>query len=90
MPNNDLSNIPYAQWLEQTLQEIVKLPVKGICLNAVLEGGEAYTAYHNVTMANKLTIAGLIQQDAMFDALAANGLIKYDDEEGADGEEEER
>ena len=87
MPNNNFNNIPYAQWLEQTLKDIINLPVTGICLNAVLEGGEAYTAYHNVTMLNKLTIAGLIKQDAMFDAMAANGIIQYE-EEGEDGEEE--
>lgn len=88
MPNKNLSNIPYAQWLEQTLKDIINLPVTGICLNAVLENGEAYSAYHNVSMANKLTIAGLIQQDAMLDALAANGVIEYEEDED-DGTEEE-
>lgn len=86
MSNKNLNNIPYAQWLERTLKDLINLPVTGICLNAVLENGEAYSAYHNVPMASKLTIAGLIQQDAMFDALAANGVIDYEEDE--DGEEE--
>ena len=87
MPNNNLNNIPYAQWLERTLKDMINLPVTGVCLNAVLEGGDIYTAYHNVTMNNKLTIAGIVQQDAMLDTMAANGIIQYD-EENEDGEEE--
>ena len=84
MANNNLNNVPYAQWLEQTLQEIIKLPISGICINAVLKNGEAYTAYHNVNMLDKLTIAGLIQQDAMYDSMAAQGIINYDDDESSE------
>ena len=87
MPNN-LNNIPYAQWLEKTLQELIKLPIKGMCMNAILDNGEAYTAYYNATMLDKITIAGLIQQDAMLDTMAANGFIEYEDEEDeTDGKE---
>ena len=82
--NNNLNDIPYAQWLEQTLQDIIGLPVKGLCLNAVLDGGEVYTAYHNVSMVNKLTIAGIVQQDAMLDTMAANGLIENENDEDTD------
>lgn len=87
--SNNLNNIPYAQWLEKALQELITFPVKGIALHAITTTGEAYTNYYEVSMMDKLTIAGLIQQDAMFDSLAANGLIKYADEEDeTDGEEE--
>ncbi len=79
MPSNNFNNIPYAQWLEKTIQDIIKLPIKGICLSAILEGGAVYTAYHNVVMIDKLAIAGIVQQDAMRDTLAANG--DSDDEE---------
>ena len=39
-------------------------------------------------MIDKLTISGIIQQDAMLDSLAANGFIEYkdDDDEEEDGE----
>lgn len=87
MPNNNLNEIPYAQWLEQTLQDIIKLPVKGMCLNAILENGEIYTTYYNATMHDKVTIAGFIQQDAMIDTLAVNGFIKNEEDE--DGTEED-
>ena len=78
---NDLKALPYAEWLEKALHDLVKMPIEGICLTAILKGGEAYTNYYNVSMMNKLTIAGLVQQDATLDSLAANGLIEYADEE---------
>lgn len=85
----NLNEIPYTQWLEETLQNIVKLPVKGIALNVVLADGSLYTDYYKLSMNNKLTIAGLIQQDAMYDSLRINGLIKdADEEDESDGEEE--
>ena len=94
MNNNptDIFSLPYAQWLEQTLQELVTFPVKGICICATGDKGEVFVNYHKVTMADKLVISGVIQQDAMLDTMAANGIIEYaeDQEEGEhDGEEEE-
>lgn len=91
MPENNLENIPYAAWLEKTLQELIKLPVRAIGITALTDNGEVYSSYYNTTMADKLVVAGIIQQDAMFDSMAANGIVEYvDDEEGEpDGEEKE-
>lgn len=77
---NNLNNIPYAEFLEQTLKELITMPVKGIALNAVLNDGSVYTAYHNVSMNNKLTISGLVQQDATIDFLKVNKYIKTDED----------
>ena len=77
---NNLRNIPYAEFLENTLQELITMPVKGIALNAVLTDGSVYTAYHNVSMNNKLTISGLVQQDATLDFMKVNNYIKTDEE----------
>ena len=88
--NNNLNNLPYAKWLEQALHDIIGLPVKGIALTTVLDGGDAYTNYYNISMADKLVISGLVQQDAMIDSLAASGLIRYaDEEDDSNGEEKE-
>lgn len=85
----NLNEIHYTKWLEETLQNIVTLPVKGIALNVVLSDGSVYTDYYNLSMNNKLTIAGLVQQDAMYDSMRANGLIKnVEEEDEYDGEEE--
>ena len=43
-----------------------------------------------MNIADKVLISGLIQQDAMLDTLAQNGIIGYDEsDEGDDAEEEE-
>jgi hypothetical protein len=53
---------------------------------ATTNTGETYLNYYEISMGDKLTLAGLIQQDAMLDALAANGFIDYaDEEEPSDG-----
>lgn len=79
--NINLKDIPYTQWLEETLRNIIELPVKGIFLHVVLDGDEVYSDSYNLNMTNKLAIAGLIQQEAMYDSLYLNGLIKPADEE---------
>lgn len=89
--NVNLNALPYAEWLEKAMHDLVKMPIEGLCFTAILKSGEAYTNYYNISMMNKLTIAGLIQQDAMLDSMAANGFIEYaDEEEGdSDGQEED-
>ena len=47
MYNNVFKDIPYAQWLENTLQEMVHLPVKGVCLAATTDNGAIYNSYYN-------------------------------------------
>lgn len=87
MPKNNFDNIPYAQWLEKSLKDLLTFSVKGICLAATTEHGDTYINYHNVGMGDKLLISGIINQDAMLDTMAANGIVEYADEEDADGEE---
>ena len=77
----NLEALPYAEWLEGALQELVKFPVKGICMFATTEDGAIYSNYHEVPMMDKLTIAGLIQTDATTESLMANGLIESADDE---------
>lgn len=90
-----MANNPIVDWVMQSMRDISKMPVKGIVLSVVTEDDEAYTNYYRVSMADKLLISALINQDATLDMLAANGFIKYEDdeeeneEEDADGEEEE-
>lgn len=87
--NTNITEMPYATWLEETLRDISTMPIAGIAILGVLEGGETYTAYYNVPMADKLLLSGLINQDATLDMLAAQGVINYADEEPEDAEEDE-
>ena len=87
-PNN-ITDMPYAKWLEQTLRDISELPIRSMAFVGCLEDNDIYTAYYNANMTDKLLLSGIINQDAMYDSLAANGVVEYEDEEDTDGEEEE-
>lgn len=91
--HKNITNMPYAQWLEQTLRDISDLPIKSIALVGVLEDGGVYGNYYECTMSDKILISGIVNQDATLDMLAAQGVINYDDEDEDEeetyGEEEE-
>lgn len=87
----NITSMPYTQWLEQTLRDILDLPIKSIALVGVLEDGGVYGNYYECTMSDKILISGIVNQDATLDMLAAQGVINYDDEDEEEtyGEEEE-
>ena len=68
----DILSKDYASYMEQTLKDMIEMPVEGICIITKLEGGFVYTSYYNSTMMDKLVYAGLVQQDAMLDTLRAS------------------
>ena len=71
----------YAEFMEEALQAMVQLPVEGICIITKLQGGGVFTNYFKSNMMDKITYAGLIQQDATLDMLKANKLVKLETEE---------
>lgn len=85
---NNITDMPYAKWLEQTLRDISNIPVRGMVVSCILEDGNTYTNYWKTSMGDKILLSGLIQQDAMFDSLEANGVIQYDNDDGDDTEED--
>lgn len=85
----DIFSMPYAKWLESVLKDIAKYRVRGLSFNVITDEGEIYTNYYNLSMGDKILVAGILQQDAMFDSLAANGIISYDEEDDEYGEEKE-
>ena len=68
----DIYSKSYASYMEQTLKDMIEMPVEGICIITKLKGGFVYTSYYNSTMMDKLVYAGLVQQDAMLDTLRAS------------------
>jgi hypothetical protein len=71
----------YAKFMEEALQAMVELPVEGICIITKLQGGAVFTNYFKSNMMDKISYAGLIQQDATLDMLKANKLVKPETEE---------
>ena len=88
--SNDITEKPYAKWLEEILSDICAAPIRALAVIGVTDDGDIYNGYFNASAADKILMSGLIQQDAMIDTLEAAGLINATngDEEENDGEEE--
>ena len=71
----------YAEFMEEALQTMVQLTVEGICIITKLQGGGVFTNYFKSNMMDKISYAGIIQQDATLDMLKANKLVKPENEE---------
>lgn len=89
MSTADITKQPYSEWLEKALQDIIKLNPDDICIACIPKGGgSCYVNVFSGYILNKLIFAGMIQQDAIFDTLEANGYINETNEETENGEEE--
>ena len=85
-----MSEKPIVEWLREVLRDISQFDARGISVASINKDGDSYVSYYKMNMADKVLISGLIQQDAMLDTLAQNGVISYDDsDEDNDGDEEE-
>ena len=85
-----MSEKPIVEWLREVLRDISQFDARGIAVASINKDGDSYVNYYKMNMADKVLISGLIQQDAMLDTLAQNGIIGYDEsDEGDDAEEEE-
>lgn len=81
---NNLTELPYAKWLESTLQKLVSKPVESICIMYKLKNGDVHLADFKCSTADKIVFAGFLQHDAMMDSLIANGYVQEDDTEDED------
>ena len=71
----------YDEFMEEALHAMVQLPVEGICIIKKFQYGGVFNNYFKSNMMDKITYAGLIQQDATLDTLKANKLVKPENEE---------
>lgn len=72
---DDIYSKNYAAFMEETLKGMMELPVEGICVVTKLKGGAVFANFFNSNMIDKITYAGVIQQDAMLDMLKANNYV---------------
>lgn len=79
--HKNITDMPFASWLEQCLHDISEFPTRSIALAVTSNSGDTYVNYYNTTMADKILISGLINQDATLDMMAANGFIDYVEDE---------
>ena len=90
---SDLKKLPYAEWLEQSLRNIIGLPIQSICLLTKTESGEVGTGYYECSSLDKLLFASYLNHDAVTDTvngvLVESGLMDDDDEEDCEEDEED-
>lgn len=79
MPEKNLSELAYTEWLENTLQCLINFPVKGILLCAITDKGELYKDSYNLQIADKDRIIGLLQRENTLSFLQQNHLINPQD-----------
>lgn len=60
----DINEVPYAEWLEKSLQAIVPLKPVSLCFAATMPDGEVYTGYYNADATDKAVIAHSAQWTA--------------------------
>ena len=61
----DINEVPYAEWLEKSLQAIVPLKPVSLCFAPTMPDGEVYTGYYNADATDKAvsrTTSGRISQ----------------------------
>lgn len=75
---SDINEVPYAEWLEKSLQAIVPLKPVSLCFAAAMPGGEVYTGYYNADATDKAVIAHNIQADITMDIIRTNAAIIKD------------
>lgn len=71
----DINEVPYAEWLEKSLQAIVPLKPVSLCFAAAMPDGEVYTGYYNADATDKAVIAHNIQADITMDIIRTNAAI---------------
>lgn len=74
----DINEVPYAEWLEKSLQAIVPLKLVSLCFAAAMPDGEVYTGYYNADATDKAVIAHNIQADITMDIIRTNAAIIKD------------
>ena len=84
-----MSEKPIVEWLREALRDISQFDARGIAVASINKDGDSYVSYYKMNMADKVLISGLIQQDAVLDTLAQNGIVSYDESDEDDDDEEE-
>ena len=74
----DINEVPYAEWLEKSLQAIVPLKPVCLCFAATMPDGEVYTGYYNADATDKAVIAHNIQADITMDIIRTNAATIKD------------
>lgn len=83
MKSEDITKLPYAPWLEDTIREMTEHEAQSICIAVKVDGCAMLTGYWNADAQDKAIFAHHIQSDIILDIVQQNaGIIKEAMEEG--------
>lgn len=83
MKSEDITKLPYAPWLEDTIREMTEHEVQAICIAVKVDGDAMLTGYWNADTQDKAMSAAAIQNDIVSDIVEQTAdAIKRAMEEG--------
>lgn len=68
----EIFDMPYAKWLEESIQHIVASDPMSLCIVAIGKTGNVLTGYYNCDATDKAVIAHNIQSDIVMDIIHNN------------------
>ena len=68
----DISEMPYAAWLEQTVQELFDICPVCIAMQTIDANGQAFTCYWNVNQNDRAVMLDSMREDGILDFLRNN------------------
>ena len=88
---DDWTAAPYASWLEETIQELVKANPQAIAMEMVGEDGLVSTCYYNTSPNDRACMIDAMRDDARWEWLYANKdeVRAILEDEGDDEEQED-
>ena len=69
---DDWTTAPYAEWLEQSIQELVKANPQAIAMEMVGEDGLVSTCYYNTSPNDRACMIDAMRDDARFEFIKGN------------------
>lgn len=90
----DWTSAPYAEWLEQSIQELVKAKPTAIAMEMVAEDGTIATCYYNTSPNERACMIDAMRDDALIEFIKNNAdlvisLLNGEDDEDDCGDDED-
>ena len=86
---DSMASLPYIDWLEDVLKEIVEDKPRAISVEMVKEDGTTSTRYYNMTTFDRALVMATIQEAQIMDIIADNREAIVDILNNEEEEEEE-
>ena len=75
MKSEDITKLPYAPWLENSIRVLTEHDVHSACIVATVDDGDTMTGYWNADTQDKAIFAYNIQSDIVLDIVKQNADI---------------